>query len=737
MGVGKAGPDGINGRKKNGGYIRLGSTDLTYYGKEISDTNFVHERWKHWKLSEKWREGSGSISHLRGRARTLSPWTNWIEEVNWGSWRRIGMPTRDSPTWTGFDLSPSGSFLSVYATPKETSQKMAWREEHTLFLEEENKRRKSFPSPANRGSHEASERTQRQREQSASYASQKLPTRLIDLETEGGSLEWLKLKDTRTTNLESCGYCALSYCWGKHMNPPWITTKANLQDRLVGFDPSELPATLYDAAFIAQQLQIRYIWIDAICIVQDDHNDWTHEGSKMADIYKGSKLTIAIALGDSSTSGAFNQKSTSYLEDYTDLIRIDSRLGDGRPSSLYFYPSMTTNYGPRQRHVEYGPLSSRAWCLQESLLSSRILYYTQAQLLWQCDHLTESEDRLTRPFVRDRRDADLELDTSLRMKIPQDGEPPLSIYRIIDLWYKALVPQYTTRKLTHSSDKLVAISALAQALSVNFGGEYVAGLWRDTLVVGLLWTREGPGKKTRSYRCPSWSWASQDSAIAYDIPLNADVTIPIAWSRRDYEDEIHFDAAAITAEVQVDQRNPFGAVTGGFLNFSGPLLSGGMIMRPQGQRDRGDEHTVTFWDHLKPLVCNIYCDDDDLLMREVTCAYLGHGRALVLERSTEGEDIYRRIGLVALKLHRLCTAATSQKPFVLAELCITKVKAHNIESRILPRWFGELGILRGPRILPGHRTFSPTCTPSAIGNSSGVREKQGWAARQGSDMMMP
>ncbi|KAI1123099.1 hypothetical protein F5Y10DRAFT_252507 [Nemania abortiva] len=85
------------------------------------------------------------------------------------------------------------------------------------------------------------------------------------------------------------------------------------------------------------------------------------------------------------------------------------------------------------------------------------------------------------------------------MKVPQDRERPLSIYRMINLWHKALVPQYTTCKLTHGSDKLVGISALAQALSRNCGEEQVAGLWRDILEVSLLWVREGPGKKTPSY----------------------------------------------------------------------------------------------------------------------------------------------------------------------------------------------------------------------------------------------
>lgn len=89
-----------------------------------------------------------------------------------------------------------------------------------------------------------------------------LPSRLIDL-----AGEQFVLTDTcSNTVFASEAYCTLSYCWGEHLKPPWITKKDNLQDRKTGFNPSELPKTLRDATIIAQRLGIRYIWIDAICI---------------------------------------------------------------------------------------------------------------------------------------------------------------------------------------------------------------------------------------------------------------------------------------------------------------------------------------------------------------------------------------------------------------------------------------------------------------------------------------
>ncbi|KAI0431138.1 heterokaryon incompatibility protein-domain-containing protein [Xylaria sp. FL1042] len=506
---------------------------------------------------------------------------------------------------------------------------------------------------ANQGSHVISDTTKGQK-QSASHLYHQFPTRLIDLGSVHGSPEQLALKDTQTIKSKSYTYCTLSYCWGKQIDPSWITTKSNLQHRQVGFDRSELPPTLYDATFIAQQLGLRYIWIDAICIVQDDNDDWVREGSKMAGIYRGSQLTIAVALGHSSTEGAFNEQSTSHLEVYVDLVRLDSQLSDGRHSTLYFDKYINDNNDPYRRHVLHGPLSTRAWCLQETLLSSRILYYTQSQLLWRCNHLSEREDRL--PL--------LPLGVTNEIKMPQGGAPALTTQQRVDLWYRVLVPQYATRQLARGSDKLVAISALAEAVSLNSGAKYIAGLWRDSLMVGLLWGRKGPGKKTLSYRCPSWSWASQDSAISYFLRLG-------------YE-RVSFDASIIAVEVDADQHNQFGAVSGGFLKLFGRLICRGIVMRTPTEQQYNPEqsHVLIFWDNLRPIsTSHVWIDDDDLKLKEVICIYLGHFCALILEDASEGKGVvYRRIGILHVNGQaQTSLAAMWKRPFADAPRCLLTI----------------------------------------------------------------
>ncbi|KAI0142806.1 heterokaryon incompatibility protein-domain-containing protein [Xylariaceae sp. FL1272] len=401
--------------------------------------------------------------------------------------------------------------------------------------------------------------------------SPELPSRLIDIEPSG--LDEGQVMLTRT---ECCSYryLALSYCWGNIADPPWITTKTNLAQRLEGFNHRDLPNTLSDALIITRKLGFRYIWIDALCIVQDDAEDWAIEGSRMAGIYRGATLTIAVPSSDSSLLGAFNKQSTSHLEDYTRLIRLDSSMDDLRKSTLYFYREVVKS--PRLRHVNAGPLSTRAWCLQERLLSPRILYYSASQLLWQCTHCNENEDRLEKPYVdrpKEERPSYLTYATErnpIDIEFPLEYSWPMSKEELSYLWYHVLVPKYTHRHLTYGRDKLPAISGLARALSLYRPSDYLAGIWRESLLRGLFWRRDGPGKKSSGYRSPSWSWASQDSTVAY-------ARVDDSWL------EPEFDTFIRAASVVANKHDVFGQVSSGTIELFVALTPGWVMHTTRGR----------------------------------------------------------------------------------------------------------------------------------------------------------
>ncbi|KAH8599532.1 heterokaryon incompatibility protein-domain-containing protein [Bisporella sp. PMI_857] len=115
-----------------------------------------------------------------------------------------------------------------------------------------------------------------------------LPTRVIDVGSD---------YQRECPKLLECGgqtgsYIALSHCWGSGRH--FTTETSNISERMKGMTWGSLPKTFQDAISITRKLKIRYLWIDSLCILQDDSADWDKELSKMSDIYKNSYLTIAV-----------------------------------------------------------------------------------------------------------------------------------------------------------------------------------------------------------------------------------------------------------------------------------------------------------------------------------------------------------------------------------------------------------------------------------------------------------
>lgn len=114
-----------------------------------------------------------------------------------------------------------------------------------------------------------------------------LPTRVIDVGSPDGGTP-LHLCDT---NGQAGDFIALSHCWGGRQ--PLELTKENA-DPLKSCVPwAKLPNTFQDAIAVTRMLGLRYIWIDSLCIIQNDAQDWEREAAKMALIFESAYLTIA------------------------------------------------------------------------------------------------------------------------------------------------------------------------------------------------------------------------------------------------------------------------------------------------------------------------------------------------------------------------------------------------------------------------------------------------------------
>jgi hypothetical protein len=270
-----------------------------------------------------------------------------------------------------------------------------------------------------------------------------------------------------------------------------------------------LPRTFQDAVIVAQKLQINYLWIDALCIVQDDAEDWEVECLRMGDYYKNAYVTLSVLNASGSSEG--------FLSLRPEIPTV--KLAEDSP----FYIRRET---VQRKVFEEAALSKRGWTLQERLLSTRILHYSTSEMFWECNTCStregsaaEHEEQLKERLLGDMEGADFKRilqQITINPKLPEKD--------IFAVWYR-LVKQYTRRSLSWPSDKFPAISALATSFGDASGFNYIAGIWAED-AQGLLWLRSVKGQATDAvyhsytwepehYRAPSWSWASIDDPVLF------------------------------------------------------------------------------------------------------------------------------------------------------------------------------------------------------------------------------
>lgn len=208
-----------------------------------------------------------------------------------------------------------------------------------------------------------------------------LPTRLISLQQDGGGLG-LRLEHQDSVPPGS-RYIALSYCWGNY-RPICMTTAETLEQNMKSIPWDTLPRTFQDAVKFSLSLGIEYLWIDSICIIQGDQEDWRREAGKMYAIYKNSYVTFAALFGPNPTSGLRNtsMRRTSRplaqllidQDTYTLYTRRIHYLGLQSVPGINFDGEMRLRY----------PLLSRAWTYQERIISPRVMLFTEDELVYQC-----------------------------------------------------------------------------------------------------------------------------------------------------------------------------------------------------------------------------------------------------------------------------------------------------------------------------------------------------------------
>lgn len=342
-------------------------------------------------------------------------------------------------------------------------------------------------------------------------SSPQLPTRLIEVDQEDTSC--VRLVETAKFSKEY--YIALSYCWGSDGNLK--TTVANYDQMLSAIPVAALPQTLQDAIEITRKLGQKYIWVDAICIIQDSTRDWETESATMASVYRNAYLTIAAGTATTATEGFLAHHYPA--ADYPAPFRRPWRTEQGLESVLAarMVPDLETH---SDDEGELLPLDTRGWCLQERLLSTRLLTYKDHELYWTCLASSMCEcstrDHLASQLIRVGGDN----------RIPYVSLFDIKKEEAWDKW-KMVVTDYAHRFFTNQKDKLPAIAGVATIIQTITKSEYLAGLWKDDLVLDLTWECGNQATASlskfpcafRDYIAPTFSWASCPEVFSYEKGL--------------------------------------------------------------------------------------------------------------------------------------------------------------------------------------------------------------------------
>lgn len=329
-----------------------------------------------------------------------------------------------------------------------------------------------------------------------------LPTRLIHL---GGRSQPLRVVETAKMSLGSdrspvIKYTTLSHCWGT-VDTFKLTSK-NRNDLYEAINPSTVPKTYAEAMETTKNLGLEYIWIDSLCIVQDDADDWQHECAQMAEVYRHGYFNIAALEATDSDGGCFRQRDPAHLAS----VVVETQW-EGQDRCFWVHRAFSDREAILDE-IDNSPLHRRAWVLQERHMTPRNLHFGRKAIFWECRTVTgcESSDpvKVASLFaIRPRND----------QQLPEDG-----VHFAVWIWTKILT-RYTNTALTFQSDRFIAISALGREIQLILRSgstskvEYLAGLWEVFIEHQLMWVSTSPKTAIRisendQLTAPSWSWAS-------------------------------------------------------------------------------------------------------------------------------------------------------------------------------------------------------------------------------------
>ena len=335
--------------------------------------------------------------------------------------------------------------------------------------------------------------SQRREQQNDDFS---LPTRVLDI----SNLERLRLDAAE--RMSSKRYAALSYCWGQFEGnklAPWCTVTGNLRSRSERFSIDDLPKTIRDAVQVTRELDVQYLWVDSLCIVQGQDGDWEQESQRMEQVFASAYFTIAATSPTHSREGFLGVQTNS-----KDLLVRDGEDRVAYISSLDF-----------DRDVENTALYKRAWVTQERFLSPRTIHFSRGQVYGECgegicagDNIFLHCNKYTEKYFR--------LDPVFRERIRSSG------FITTQAFLEDVIEDFSQRGISVATDRAIAMSGLLARIAKTLPSPIHHGVIGWHLHRYLLWERVTKQRtvkidyaKSTRLKIPSWSWMVYEGGIRF------------------------------------------------------------------------------------------------------------------------------------------------------------------------------------------------------------------------------
>ncbi|KAJ0329843.1 hypothetical protein COL5a_003668 [Colletotrichum fioriniae] len=408
------------------------------------------------------------------------------------------------------------------------------------------------------------------------------PVRLICIDPNSvrGSYS-LRLQNTVALN-PLPRFAALSYCWGGNQTVKCETSTLEAFEKDIPFE--KLPRTIQDAVTVCSQLGVEHIWVDALCIIQNEGDDEKIlEIAKMPYIYGQASFTIMASRAKTAWDGFLQDRESFTKSDQAFLLSWQSERGEMGSIAL-----VELETGPE-------PIDERGWTFQERLLSPRIVEFGSRQTRWSCQEPIPSTTGNDTRYGLDVGEG--ATDGWRKVAEPNDLRQDSFNWghcsKTPSPW-GALVDIYTSRNLSFNTDRALAMSGVAERFAVLTGDEYAAGLWKRSIRDELLWRVEQDERRNRPavYQGPSWSWFAVNSSVRAYVALGDGWEIPtFEGDVTDATEVYHAEVVSISAEP-VNKKAPYGDVCddSGRLRIRGRLAAA-TLNHPTGD-SRNDSEDV-------------------------------------------------------------------------------------------------------------------------------------------------